>query len=102
MDKILSLFPINRGIKKGYKQNFLVVTGIYIAIFVVLTILKNIMITVPLLGKFIYNLRGLYTIYALAGIIIGIMQCFTDIKLGSPKALSIQTINKFVWICRRE
>ena len=99
MDKILSLFPINRGIKKGYKQNFLVVTGIYIAIFVVLTILKNIMITVPLLGKFIYNLRGLYTIYALAGIIIGIMQCFTDIKLGSPKALSIQTINKFVWIC---
>lgn len=98
MDKILSFFPINRGIKKGHTQNFLITTGVYIAVFVVLTIIKSIFITVPLLGKFFYNLRGVYTIYAIAGIVIGILQCFTDIKFGRAKALSMQNINKFVWI----
>lgn len=98
MDKLLSFFLFNRGIKKGRTSNFLIATGMYIAIFVVLTILKSILITVPVLGKFIYNLRGIYAIYALAGIIIGILQCFTDIKFGKPKALSIQKTGKFVWI----
>lgn len=98
MNKILSFFPFNRGIKKWYIANFLISAGVYVVILVVLSVLKSLLITVPVLGKFIYNLRGLYGLYALAGIIIGAIQCFTDIKFGRPDTLFLKKIGKFVWI----
>lgn len=106
MNKILRYFPLNKKIQKKDVKSLLITVGIYVAVLVAFLIVKKILVTVKIIGTLVYNFSKLYNLYAVVGIILGVITCFTNVDTEEVNYITVEDIKnlymsdkkKIAWI----
>lgn len=106
MKKLLRYFPLSKKIQKKDTKSLLITVGIYLAVLFAFFIVKKILVPVKIIGTLVYNLSKLYKLYAIVGIILGVITCYTNIDTEEVIYITVEDIKnlymsdkkKIAWI----
>lgn len=100
MIKVLSFFPLNKGVQRGAIKQLLISWLKYIGVLLGYTLASIFLCNLPVIGNLFYNLGELITIYCIIGIISAIVQMLIvlDASMIEYKSLKELLDNKKVLI----
>lgn len=94
MNKILGFFPINKIIRKKNIKSLIISIADYMMILLVLLIARNLLISVKGVGNVFYNVFSLFRLYAIVGIVLGVIQCFSGKKYRDVNYIQLADISR--------
>ena len=95
MSKLLSFFPLNKGIVKKNFKPLLIKILIYIGLGIAVSIIARFFGRVPVIKNLFASIRKLYKWYALVGVILGFVQCFGSKVYDDVKYITVPDIVNF-------
>lgn len=95
MSKLLSFFPLNKGIVKKNFKSLLIKILIYIGLGIAVSIIARFFGRIPVIKNLFASIRKLYKWYALVGVILGFVQCFGAKAYDDVKYVTVPDIVNF-------
>jgi len=94
LSRIIRYFPLNKGVKSKDIKSVLFRIGFYLAGFIVLSIVAFMFKKTLLVGNLLGNLKKLYRLYALAGSVLGLVQCYGKSDYSEVNYINADEISK--------